>query len=38
LAGLAEEAAPLLRQAMDLRNLARALARHLDLEEYLRAD
>ena len=38
LAGLAEEAAPLLRQAMDIRTLARALARHLDLEEYLRAD
>ncbi len=38
LAGLAEEAAPLLRQAVDIRTLARALARHLDLEEYLRAD
>jgi hypothetical protein len=38
LAGLAEEAGPLLRQAMDVRTLARALARHLDLEEFGRVD
>lgn len=33
LAELAEEAGPLLQQAMDLRSLARALVAHLDVEE-----
>ncbi len=36
LAGLAEEAGPLLQRAIDVRSLARLLARHIDIQDFPR--